>query len=180
LIVSAQNALPITAGLGAKARKRALGHQGAPLELLTEVANFLVEHGASYPTFDAQEVKNAAELEQSLTQVVGRAALLIDRAKNTILEHRAPAVEQSLALYAMLKAQSRTDATARGMVTRLEPLVNSRKAPHQKKTQREAAKAKKAAGATPAKPSPKATTDAGMTAETAVAVPAPAVVTPHA
>jgi hypothetical protein len=123
--------------------------QAFSTELLAEAAIFLAEHGAGYPKFDAADAQAAVDLERALNQVVARATALAERAKYTILERRGPAVDNALALYAVLKAESRTEGSARATVTRMAPLVNTRKAPHQTKKQREAAKAKKLAATRP-------------------------------
>ncbi|MGO9715126.1 MAG: hypothetical protein ACLQBL_40135 [Polyangiaceae bacterium] len=177
LISQAQNTLPLTAGLGEKARKSALRLQMIPSELLTEAAEFLADNGERYPMFDGTTAQSAAQIEQSLNQVVSSATTLVSRVQSTVLEQRGPAVEQALALYAMLKAQSRTDSTARAAVARMEPLVNTRKTPHQKKEQRVKAKAKKLAelSATPPTSSapPTATTESVAASPAAPAPPVP-------
>ena len=144
LIGQAQKALPLTLGLGDKARKSALKMQVVPSELLTEAASFLATNGTSYP-FDTGSIQEAAQIEQSMNQVVAAATSLISRAQSTVLEQRGPAMEQALALYATLKAKARTDSSVRATVTKMEPLVNTRKAPHQRKQQRITAKTKKVA-----------------------------------
>jgi len=177
LISQAQNALPLTAGLGEKARKSALKLQIMPSELLTEAATFLAANAQRYPMFNAEDAQNAAQLEAALNQVVASAGTLISRAQSTVLEQRGPAIEEALALYAALKAHSRTDSSVRDAVARMEPLVNTRKSPHQTKEQRVKAKAKKLAelnaqaatsGATPA-----ATTESTAAPPAAPASPAP-------
>jgi hypothetical protein len=144
-ISQAQSVLPLTLGLGIKARKNALKMQVLPSDLLTEAATFLATNGKSYPVFDGEAIAQAAQIEQSLTQVVTAATNLVSRAQSTVLEQRGPAMEQALALYATLKARSRTDSSVRDTVTKMEPLVNTRKAPHQRRDQRIKAKTKKVA-----------------------------------
>ena len=144
LISQAQKALPLTSGLGVKARKSALKLQILPSELMTEAANFLATNGTSYP-FDGEAIQQAAQLEQSLNQVVSAATNLVGRAQSSVLEQRGPAMEQALALYATLKAKSRTDSSVRDTVAKMEPLVNTRKTPHQRKQQRIKAKTRKVA-----------------------------------
>jgi hypothetical protein len=144
LIRQAQAVLPLTSGLGAKARKSALGMAGMPTELLTEAASFLESRGDRYP-YEYAVVSEAAQLEAELTPIVASAKTLISLVEGTILEKRGPAFEHALALYATLKAQSRTDASVRDTVLRMEPLANSRKTPHQRKEQRVKAKARKIA-----------------------------------
>jgi hypothetical protein len=177
LISQAQNALPLTAGLGEKARKSALRLQAIPSELLSEAATFLAANGKRYPMFDAETVQNAAQVESALNQVVSSAGSLISRVQSTVLEQRGPAMEQALALYAALKAQSRTDSSVRATVTRMEPLVNTRKTPHQKKEQRLKAKAKKlaelSAPPTTSSAAPAATTESSAAPSAAPAAPAP-------
>jgi hypothetical protein len=138
----AQTALPLTPGLGDKARRSAMGLQMVPSDLVSEAATFLATNASRYP-YDAAAIQVAAQIEESLTQVVNAVEALASRARSTVLEHRAPAIEQSLALYAMLKAQARTDGSVRSTVERMAPLVNTRKAPHQRKQQRIQAKTKK-------------------------------------
>jgi hypothetical protein len=145
LLSRVQSALPLTPGLGEKARKSALKLQILPSDLLAEAATFLAKNGAFYPFLDGKAIQEAAQIEQSLNQIVASASTLVSRAQSTVLEHRGPAMEQALALYATLKAQSRTDASVRDTVTRMEPLVNTRKTPHQRKQQRIEAKTKKVA-----------------------------------
>jgi len=82
-------------------------------------------------------------------------------------------MEQALALYGTLKAQSRTDSSVRAAVTRMEPLVNTRKAPHQTKLQRQKAKAKTLASLAAAAPSPPVA--APSAAPETPATPAPSV-----
>jgi hypothetical protein len=145
LISQAQKALPLTPGLGDKARQSAVKMQVLPSDLMTEAANFLATNAASYPVFDGEAIQGAAQVEQSMNQVVTAASNLVSRARSTVLEHRGPAMEQALALYATLKAQSRTDSSVRDTVAKMEPLVNTRKTPHQRKQQRIKAKTKKVA-----------------------------------
>jgi hypothetical protein len=144
LISQAQKVLPLTPGLGSKARNNAVRLQILPSELITEAASFLATNGTSYP-FDGESLQQAAQVEQSMNQVVAAATSLISRAQNTVLEQRGPAMEQALALYATLKAKARTDSSVRATVTKMEPLVNTRKTPHQRKQQRIKAKTKKVA-----------------------------------
>jgi hypothetical protein len=176
LILQAQNVLPLTAGPGIKARTIAVRLNSMPSELLAEAGTFLAQHGSKYP-FDASLVQEAAELENQLNAVVGSAQTLISRAQETVLEKRGPAVEQALALYATLKAQSRTDASVRATVGRMEPLVNTRKTPHQKKEQRTKANAKQLAKLTGAGSG--AATD-GATAPVTTASPAAGATAPAA
>jgi hypothetical protein len=179
LIRQAQALLPLTAGPGAKARKNATALQNMPSELLTEAASFLASNGDRYP-YDAQAVHDAAQLESQLNLVISSAQALISRAQGTVLEKRGPAVEQALALYATLKAQSRTDASVRDTVTRMEPLVNTRKTPHQKKQQRTKAKVKKITelgGVVAEAGAGSASATASVTAPAAATVAAPATVT---
>jgi hypothetical protein len=145
LISQAQKVLPLTPGLGDKARQSAVKMQVLPSDLMTEAANFLATNAESYPVFDGEAIQGAAQLEQSLNQVVTAASTLISRAQSTVLEQRGPAMEQSLALYATLKARSRTDSSVRDTVAKMEPLVNTRKTPHQRRQQRIKAKTKKVA-----------------------------------
>jgi hypothetical protein len=182
LISQAQKALPLTPGLGVKAHKNAVKMQMLPSDLMTEAANFLATNGASYPLFDGGAIQGAVQLEQSLNQVVTAATSLVSRAQSTVLEQRGPAMERALALYATLKAQSRTDGSVRDTVGRMEPLVNTRKTPHQRKQQRIKAKTKKVAtlsaslakdgASTSAPPAPVAATPAPMA--TPAAAPAEA------
>jgi hypothetical protein len=143
-ISHALNALPLTPGLGDKARRSAVRMQVLPSDLLTEAATFLAG-SANHYALDAESVALAVQIEESLNQVVAAANNLVSRAKSTVLEHRGPAMEQALALYGMLKCKARTDSSVRDTVARMAPLVNTRKAPHQRKQQRVEAKAKKLA-----------------------------------
>jgi hypothetical protein len=176
-ISQAQKALPITPGLGEKARTSAVKMQMLPSDLMTEAANFLATNAASYPVFDGEAIQGAAQLEQSLNQVVTSASTLISRAQSTVLEQRGPAMEQSLALYATLQARSRTDSSVRDTVARMEPLVNTRKTPHQRKLQRIKAKTKKVAALSASLEKDGASSSAPP--ETVAATPAP-VATPTA
>lgn len=168
LIAQAQRLLPLESGQTAKARHNALKLQIVPTEAIAEAASILGSEGHRFPTFDAQMARDAVQYEQSMAEVISGASALIGKAQASILQRRTPAAEQTLALYACLKGQSRTDGSLRDSVQRLSPLVNSRKHPHTTKAQREKAAAKKAPP-TSAPPAPVA-----HAAETAAPSPAAA------
>ena len=181
LIIQAQSSLPLEDGLVEKARKSALGLQHVSTEALAESASILETVGSRFPTFDAKEARDAVTYEQSMGEVVSRASALIGRVQASILQRRSKAADQTLALYAVLKGQSRVDGSLRDSVRRLTPLLNTRTNPHQTKKQRTRAKEKKASPTAPPaapvavgtaapEPSPAPTTTTGSAA---VAGPVP-------
>jgi hypothetical protein len=180
LITQAQDALPLDGGLVEKARKSAPGLQHVPTEALAESASILEQEGSRFPSFDAQEARDAVDYEQSMATVVSAASALIAKAQASVLARRSKAAEQTLALYAVLKGQSRVDGSLREPVRRLSPLLNTRKNPHQTKKQKERKAAKKESpAAAPAAPvaaetaSTAPVSDAPVTPEVAPATPAP-------
>ncbi len=178
LITEAQNALPLETDLTGKTRASALRLQLLPASAIAESARILEAEGHRFPSFDATLARDAADFEAAMTEVVSGATALIGKAKVAILQHRAPAAEQTLALYAVLKGASRTDASLVEPTKRLEPLVNTRKNPHQTKKQQEEAKAKAAQAAAAGAVSSSSPSPAPATPAVEPPSPAPASPTP--
>ncbi len=167
-LVAMQQLLPIDDDLQKKQYKALVGIQHIPTEALAVAVSVLEKYVESFPTFDLKMMKEALDYETHMNEVAAQAQELAQRIAKSVIKHRSKAIEQTLALYAALKAVGRTDGTLLPSIERLGELVAVKRTKSKKSKKQD-----QQPGST--QPQPPADTPGNAAAKTPVAPsPAPA------